>query len=206
MIGIFGGTFDPVHLGHLRTALDVYEALGLAELRLVPLGRAVHRLQPRLPAALRLEMLEAAVANQPGFVVDRREIDSDEPSYTVHTLESLRRELGDEVPLCLLLGRDAFAAFHTWREPERILRLAHLVVMERPGEALYLETPLEALVEGRITAMREELVRAPAGRILFQPVTQLDISATDIRARLDAGRSVRWLVPEAVLPLLETRR
>jgi len=205
MIGIFGGTFDPVHLGHLRTALDVFEALGLEELRFVPLGQAVHREPPRFSAELRLEMLEAAVADQPGFVVDRREIDSTEPSWTVTTLASLRAELGDEVPLCLLLGRDAFAAFHTWREPERILGMAHLVVMERPGETLYLETPLEALVEGRITAMREELVRAQAGRILFQPVTQLDISATDIRARLEAGRSVRWLVPEAVRRLLEEK-
>ena len=205
MIGIFGGTFDPVHLGHLRTALDVFEALGLEELRFVPLGQAVHREPPRFSAELRLEMLEAAVAGQPGFVVDRREIDSTEPSWTVTTLASLRAELGDEAPLCLLLGRDAFAAFHTWREPERILGMAHLVVMERPGETLYLETQLEALVEGRITAMREELVRAPAGRILFQPVTQLDISATDIRARLEAGRSVRWLVPEAVRRLLEEK-
>ncbi len=203
MIGTFGGTFDPVHIGHLRTALEVYEALGLAELRLVPLGRAVHRAQPRFPAALRLEMLEAAVADQPGFVVDRREIDADQPSYTVHTLKSLRRELGDEVSLCLVLGRDAFAAFHTWREPERILKLAHLVVMERPGEPLFMEGPLEALAEGRITALPGDLAKSPAGRILFQPVSQLEISSSDIRRRLDAGLSVRWLVPEVVWALLK---
>ncbi len=203
MIGIFGGTFDPIHIGHLRTALEVYETLGLAALRLVPLGRAVHREPPRFTAAARARMLEAAVAGQPGFEVDRREIESDRPSYTVETLASLRRELGEGVPLCLLLGRDAFAAFHTWREPERILKLAHLVVMERPGEPLFLEEPLEALVEGRITAERRDLARAPAGRILFQPVTQLAISSSDIRRRLDAGLSVRWLVPEPVWRLLQ---
>ena len=203
VIGIFGGTFDPVHIGHLRTALDVFEALQLESLRFVPLGNAVHREPPHFPAEQRLAMLRAAMEGQPGFELDERELNSGEPSYTVTTLESLRSELGDEVSLCLLMGRDAFAAFHTWREPHRILRLAHLVVMERPGETLYLEGPLEALAEGRITASADDLSHSPAGRILFLPVIQLDISATDIRARLKAGRSVRWLVPERVRVLLE---
>jgi len=206
MIGIFGGTFDPVHIGHLRTALDVYEALGLEELRFIPLGQAVHREGPTLSGEQRLALLRAAVEGQPGFVVDERELVSPEPSYTVTTLESLRRDLGEEVPLCLLMGRDAFAAFHSWREPGRILELAHLVVMDRPGEPLFLEEPLEALASGRITAEKEELGHAPAGRIIFLSVTQLDISATDIRKRLEEERSVRWLVPETVLPLLRTKQ
>lgn len=202
MIGIFGGTFDPVHIGHLRTALDVFEALELASLRFMPLGQAVHREGPVFSNEQRLAMLEAAIQGQPGFEVDRRELLSGEPSYTVTTLESLRGELGEEVPFCLLMGRDAFEAFHTWREPERILQLAHLVVMERPGEPLFLEEPLEVLSEGRITAEKGDLHRRPAGRIIFQQVTQLAISATDIRRRLREGRSLRWLVPEAVLRLL----
>ncbi len=203
MIGILGGTFDPVHLGHLRTALEVVEALSLSELRLIPLGQAVHRAQPRFSGERRLAMLQAAVAGEPRFLVDERELRARRPSYTVQTLESLRDEVGAERPLCLLMGRDAFSAFHTWREPERILHLAHLVVMERPGEALYLEGELETLAGGRITAQPEELRRMPAGRILFQPVTQLDISSSDIRRRLDQGRSVRWLVPEEVWRLLQ---
>ena len=198
MIGIFGGTFDPVHLGHLRTALDVFEGLGLTELRLVPLGQAVHRKPPRFSAEARLAMLREAVADQPGFVVDDRELRSAEPSYTVTTLESFRAERGERIPLCLLMGRDAFAAFHTWHRPARILELAHLVVMERPGEPLFLAPPLEALVGGRITAEKGDLARSPAGRVIFQPVTQLAISSTDIRRRLDEGRSLRWLVPEEV--------
>jgi len=204
MIGIFGGTFDPVHIGHLRTALDVFEALGLESLRFIPLGQAVHRPPPAFPAEKRLAMLRAAVEGQRGFEVDEHELLSGEPSYTVTTLESLRRELGD-APLCLLMGRDAFAAFHTWREPSRILELAHLVVMDRPGETLFLEEPLERLAAGRITAEKADLGHAPAGRIIFQPVTQLDISATAIRHRLQQGSSVRWLVPDAVLPLLHGR-
>ena len=203
MIGILGGTFDPVHLGHLRTALDVFEALDLAELRLIPLGQAVHREPPAFPPGQRLAMLRAAIEGQPGFVVDERELAADRPSYTLDTLESLREELGGEMPFCLLMGRDAFAAFHTWKNPEHILQLAHLVVMERPGEPLYLEEALDNLVGGRITAESGDLRRVPGGRILFQPVTQLDISATDIRRRLAEGRSVRYLVPEAVRVLLE---
>ena len=203
MIGIFGGTFDPVHIGHLRPALDVFEALELESLRFIPLGQAVHRAPPTFPAEKRLAMLRAAIGEQPGFEVDERELVSGEPSYTVTTLESLRRELGGDLPLCLLMGRDAFAAFHTWREPSRILELAHLVVMDRPGEALFLEEPLEELASGRITADKEDLGHAPAGRIIFLQVTQLNISATDIRQRLNQRRSLRWLVPEGVRRMLE---
>lgn len=203
MIGVFGGTFDPVHNGHLRTALDVFEALALDELRFVPLGRAVHREQPLTPPERRLALLRAAIEHQPGFLVDERELRRDRPSYTVHTLESLRDELGDERPLCLLLGRDAFSAFHTWRQPERILELAHLVVMDRPGHGLPDEPELRALMEDRVARDGAELRTRPAGVIRFQPVTRLDISSSDIRQRLARGGSIRWLVPEAVLALLQ---
>ncbi len=203
MIGVFGGTFDPVHNGHLRTALDVFEALALDELRFVPLGRAVHREQPLTPPERRLALLRAAIEHQPGFLVDERELRRDRPSYTVHTLESLREELGDERPLCLLLGRDAFSAFHTWRQPERILELAHLVVMDRPGHGLPDEPELRALMEDRVARDGAELRTRPAGVIRFQPVTRLDISSSDIRQRLARGGSIRWLVPEAVLALLQ---
>jgi len=205
MIGIFGGTFDPVHNGHLRTALDVFEALGLEELRLVPLGRAVHREQPLTPPERRLALLRAAIEHQPGFLVDERELRRDRPSYTVHTLESLRDELGLERPLCLLLGRDAFNAFHTWHQPERILELAHLVVMDRPGHGLPDEPELRALMEDRMARDGAGLKERAGGLIWFQPVTRLDISSSDIRQRLAQGRSVRWLVPEPVLALLQRK-
>ncbi len=201
MIGVFGGTFDPVHNGHLRTALDVFEALALDELRFVPLGQAVHRKQPLTSAETRLALLRAAIEHQPGFLVDERELRRDRPSYTVDTLESLRDELGQERPLCLLLGRDAFNAFHTWRQPERILELAHLVVMDRPGHDLPDQPELLALMEDRVARDSAELRTRPAGAIRFQPVTRLDISSSDIRQRLAQGRSIRWLVPEPVLAL-----
>jgi nicotinate-nucleotide adenylyltransferase len=205
MIGVFGGTFDPVHNGHLRTALDVFEALELTELRFLPLGQAVHRDQPLTPPEQRLALLHAAVDSQPGFRVDERELRRERPSYTVHTLEDLRDELGQGSSLCLLLGRDAFNTFHTWREPGRILELAHLVVMDRPGHGLPDAPELQALMQDRVERPVAGLRQRPAGRICFQPVTRLDISSSDIRQRLARGRSIRWLVPESVLTLLQQK-
>jgi len=204
MIGIFGGTFDPIHSGHLRTALDVYEALALDELRFIPLGQAVHRDQPKTPAAMRLAMVKAAIRGQAGFTVDERELNLPKPSYSVHTLQSLRGELGNEVPLCLLMGADAFLGFADWHQPEKILQLAHLVVMGRPGHGLPEAGDLHELMRGRVTREAGNLGGTPGGLILFQSVTRLDISSSDIRARLAQGRSVRWLVPDSVQRLLQT--
>jgi len=202
MIGIFGGTFDPVHNGHLRTALDVLETLRLEELRFIPLGRAVHRDQPQTPASRRLAMLRAAIEGQDGFVIDERELDQPKPSYSVDTLQSLREELGAGIPLCLLLGRDAFLGFAGWRQPETILQLAHLVVMDRPGHNMPTEGLLHDLMCNHMTSKIADLNSKPGGHILFQTVTRLDISSSDIRTRMAAGRSVRYLVPEKVLEIL----
>jgi nicotinate-nucleotide adenylyltransferase len=206
MLGILGGTFDPIHHGHLRTALDVAEAVGLGEVRFIPLRNAVHRDQPETPAALRLAMVAAAIAGEPRFVADDREIWRDAPSYTLHTLESLRAERGATEAICVLVGGDAFADFLTWHRPHDILGLAHLVVMQRPGAAAAWDPALHALAERHRARSAAALRARPGGRILLQPVTQLDISATDIRARLRAGRSARYLVPDAVLDLMSRER
>jgi nicotinate-nucleotide adenylyltransferase len=202
MIGILGGTFDPIHFVHLRTALDVLEGLGLDEVRFVPLKVAVHRDQPAAPGELRLEMVRAAIAGQRGFAADDRELRRDGPSYTLHTLESLRAEHGDR-PLCLLLGGDAFRGFPTWHRPERIVGLAHLVIMQRPGAEVPRDPQLRPLLDGRLTADPARLRAAPAGSILFFPVTQLAISATDIRDRVARGLSPRYLMPDAVQELVQ---
>lgn len=202
MIGVFGGTFDPIHFGHLRPALDCLEALRLQEVRFVPLNQAVHRAQPSASAAQRLTMLEAAIARQPGFLVDARELERSGPSYSYDTLCSLRAELGARVPLCLLIGADAFAGFLAWHRPLDILDLAHLVVMQRPETPLHLDSELAALSQERRALDRADLVAAPGGRILFQPVTQMAVSATCIRRLLAQGRSVRYLLPDGVLDLI----
>jgi len=195
MPGILGGTFDPVHYGHLRTALDVAQALGLEQIRLIPLRDPPHRERPTTPPGLRLAMTQAAVADEPLFRVDDRELRREGKSYTLDTLRSLRRELGEQ-PLCLLLGGDAFRGFPDWHQPERILELTHLVVMQRPDQKhppLYPE---------RHTDDPSQLQRTAGGLILFQPVTQLAISATHIRNLVQSGLSPRYLLPDAVLEII----
>ncbi|PKM45740.1 MAG: nicotinic acid mononucleotide adenylyltransferase [Gammaproteobacteria bacterium HGW-Gammaproteobacteria-1] len=197
-IGILGGTFDPVHFGHLRPALELLETLGLAEVRLIPCGQPPHRSPPRAAAAARLAMLELALAGQPGLRVDTRELERPGPSYMVDTLASLRAELGP-TPLCLLLGTDALLGLPGWHRWQELVQLAHLVVMHRPGwELSAAPAPLAQLLAAQRVQDPAALTAQPAGAILFQPVTQLEISATAIRAMIAAGHSPRYLLPEAV--------
>ena len=176
MIGILGGTFDPIHFGHLRAALDVLEDLGLEQLRFVPLRLAVHREQPATLPEIRLEMVRAAVARHPGLLADDRELRREGPSYTLHTLQSLRAEFGDR-PLCLLIGTDAFKGFLEWHEPGQICELAHLVVMQRPGAPLPRDPALRALVRARLVREAAELRAAPGGRFLVpEPVREIILS------------------------------
>ncbi len=202
MIGVLGGTFDPIHFGHLRPALEVLLALGLDELRFVPVGQAVHREPPHAAAAHRLAMVEAAVRGQPGFIADRRELDRPGRSYTFDTLTSLREEFGPRRPLCLLLGSDAFRGFLSWHRPLEILGLAHLVVMTRPGSETAGEAPLQNLQRERSAPHPRALRASPAGRIYFLEVTQLEISATAIRELVAAGQSPRFLLPDPVISVI----
>ena len=203
MIGVLGGTFDPIHFGHLRPALDCLQSLGLDEVRLVPLKVAVHRGQPRGSAGVRLAMVRAAVAGTPGLVADGRELGRDGASYSYDTLMSLRREVGSAVPICLLVGEDAFNGFLSWHRPADILTLAHLVVMQRPGSPGLEDPVLCDWVAERGCDDPAELHRLPSGRILHKRVTQLGISASQIRALVAAGRSPRYLLPDPVLEIIE---
>ena len=196
MIGVLGGTFDPVHHGHLRPALEVCESLGLSELRFVPCRMPPHRMPPEAPAHHRLAMVERAISGVPGFRADARELARSGPSFTVDTLGELRAEIGSGSPLLLLMGMDAFAGLHGWHRWRDIPQLAHVVVAHRPGTAPALDSPYLELAPpaDSVTALRDR----PQGHVFFQAVTQLDISATDIRERLRAGRSPRFLLPGSV--------
>ncbi len=196
MIGILGGTFDPIHCGHLRTALDVKEGLGLDELRLVPLRDPPHRRAPDSTPEQRLEMLQAAIDLEPTLTIDDREITRSGKSYTLLTLQSLREELG-EIPICLILGQDAFLGFPEWHRPDEILRLAHLVVMQRPGERR------SDLYRERVTDAPQDLRTSLAGKVYLQQVTQLDISSSKIREMIRDGRSPRYLLPDSVLEIIK---
>ena len=204
-IGILGGTFDPIHYGHLRPALEMLETLQLAEVRFIPCRIPAHRATPLITAEQRLELVQRAIADQPGFVADDRELRRDGPSYMVDTLASLRDDLGDDIPLCLILGADAFRGLPSWNRWQELSELAHIVVMQRPGALSSLPPVLEEFIAQRLIEDVVALRQKPAGSILFQLVTQLHISATQIRALLAHGQSPRYLLPEAALAYIHDR-
>lgn len=204
-IGIFGGTFDPVHFGHLRAAFELMTGALLAEVRFVPSRLPPHRAPAVAPEALRLRMLEAALSGFPAFVLDPRELHRPGPSYTVDTLASLRAEAPAR-PLCLMLGMDAFVGLPTWHRWREITGLAHILVARRPGTPASPEGEAGALLAERGTDDATALRTEPAGRILIREVTPLDISSSAIRTLVAAGGSPRYLVPDAVLELMSITR
>jgi len=200
-IGVFGGTFDPIHFGHLRTAFELQQALRFAELRFIPAGDPPHREAPLADAEARLAMVRAATADQPGFVVDDREVRRAGPSYSVTTLGELRAEFPAQ-PLCLIVGMDAFLGLPGWHRWRELLELAHLVVARRPGwRAPEAGTTGELLAE-RGTERVDDLHQAVAGRILIRQVTQLEISSTDLRSLIVTGCDPRYLMPDAVRDII----
>ncbi len=197
-IGLFGGTFDPVHIGHLRSAVEVAEQFGFDELRLIPSARPPHRDSPRVSAAQRLEMVRLAVAGVAPLVVDDRELKRERPSWTIETLESLRAELDADDQLFLLVGWDAFCGLPSWHRWSELLDHCHILVLQRPDADSEAPEDLRDLLAAR-SAVDPQSLQGPAGQIAFVWQTPLAISATQIRQLLGEGRSVRFLVPDAVL-------
>jgi nicotinate-nucleotide adenylyltransferase len=200
-LALFGGTFDPVHVGHLRVAWEAAEALD-AVVHMVPCHVPPHRDQPVASAPHRYEMLRRALAGQRRLVADDRELRRAGPSYTVDTLLDLRREHGDERPLVLLVGADAFAGLSSWHRWRELFQLAHLGVLTRPGHGGVFEAELAAEWFARRVDAAAALRAHPAGAILPIAVSALDVSASQVRAELAAGREPRYLVPDAVLGYL----
>lgn len=201
-IGIFGGTFDPIHFGHLRTAFELMQALRLSEMRFMPAGDPPHRDQTIADAELRLAMVRAAVEGQPGFTVDDREVRREGPSYSVDTLGTLRAEYPQR-SLCLIVGMDAFLGLPKWRQWRELLELAHLVVAHRPGWRAPSMGPLGELLVDRGTGRINDLHETRAGCIYIHAVTQLEISSTELRKLIAARRDPRYLVPDAVRAVIE---
>lgn len=200
-IGLLGGTFDPVHFGHLRCGLELYQELGLAGVFFVPARQPPHRGMPAAAARQRLAMVEAAVEGAEGLSVDARELQREGPSYTLDTLAAYREEI-DQQPLCLIMGADAFLGLPQWHRWREILELAHVIVARRPGWETDVPRELGGELAARQIGDPAELQSAPAGRILPWAVTQLEISSTRIRQAVAAGRSPRYLVPDAVCEMI----
>ena len=200
-IGIFGGTFDPIHVGHLRTGFELLQELALGEVRWIPAGNPGHREAPLADPGLRLAMVRAAVADQPGFVVDDREVHRTGITYTVDTLRELRAEHPTR-SLCLLLGMDAFLGLPKWREWQLIPQLAHLVVAHRPGWRVPQDGVLGELLAAHRSYHRDDLHTTLAGRIYVHAVTQLEVSSTGLRDIIVSGRDPRFLVPDPVREII----
>lgn len=195
---IYGGTFDPVHHGHLRLALEICDRLGVGQVSLVPCHIPPHRGQTGATSGQRLRLLRLAIADEPRLQVDDRELQRDGASYTADTLRQLRSELGSAEPLVMVVGTDAFAGFDRWRDWQQIPELAHVVVVRRPGAPLADSGVPGQLLANRGVADPEALHRCPAGCLLALDPPLLDISATGIRERIGDGRSPRYLLPDNV--------
>ncbi len=207
-LGLMGGTFDPVHYGHLRLAEEAAEQLGLGAVRWIPSGIPGHRGAPQTPAAHRLEMVRLAARDNPRFAVDDAEALGAAPQFTINTLQRLRAELGAALPLVVIIGADQLQRLDTWRAWRELVDLAHFAVAERPGYSLA-PGALPAAVAAewqRRSAPLAALHAAPGGRMSTFSSTALAISASDIRRRLAAGASVRYLLPPEVLAYIRTHR
>lgn len=201
-IGILGGTFDPIHYGHLRLAEEMLELANLQQIRFIPTGIPSHRTTPQVSAQQRSAMVKLAIAEQPAFVLDEREVQRTVKCYTVDTLRELRAEVGTQQPLCLLMGGDAFLQLHTWHEWESLFDLAHIVVGYRPGFTI------EERIESAPQILREQyqnrlcaasqLQQQTQGGIAVLGIPKLEISATVIRSRVAEQRSIRYLLPGSV--------
>ena len=200
-IGIFGGTFDPIHYGHLRTALELAETLSLAEVRFIPCAQQPLREVTTASAEARLAMVRAAIEGQTRFSVDTRELDRPGPSYSVDTLTELRAEYPD-TPLCMLLGMDSFLSLPDWHRWEELFGLAHIVVAHRPGWRAPAAGVLGGLVLERGTDDRRDLCTSPCGRVFVTPVTQLEISASEVRELISGGLDPKYLIPDSVREII----
>jgi len=205
LIGILGGTFDPVHYGHLKPALEIFQRLHLDELRVVPCFHPVHREPPVATPEQRLRMLQLALQEFPRFILDDRELRRGGDSYMVDTLGELRREFPQAV-LCLLLGLDALEGFKQWHRWQQILKLAHLLVTVRPGYGLEPGSKRGKLIAQYGMASAAGLHDRLAGGILLAATAQYDISSTLIRKRLRERQSVDGLLPPAVGEWLSENR
>ncbi len=204
LVGIFGGTFDPIHYGHLRVAEEVIEAVGLHKMYFIPAGVPRLRYAPIASSQHRAEIVRIAIQGNSRFILDEREIYRDGVSYSVDSLRELKQELGKKVILCFVIGADAFIKLDEWNSWRELFNLCHFIIVARSGHVLtsnhdVLPKELKEECSQRWVSSVDSLRSATSGMIFVAPTTMLDISATIIRARIAAGKSVRYLIPDAVL-------
>ena len=202
-VGILGGTFDPIHHGHLRLAQEALEQCRFNAVRFVPSGTPPHRAAPLASSVQRLQMVQLAIHGQPGFEADEREVHRTDKCYSVDTFSALRKELGAEQSLCLILGSDAFLQLHTWDRWQQLFELTHIVVMQRPGlpvgnAIMQADVALRQQYQTRLAPTPQLLHESASGLIVVLDMPQLEISATNIRNRVAQNKNLRYLLPDTV--------
>ena len=201
-IGLFGGTFDPIHYGHLRAAYEILYALNLNEIRFIPCGNPYHRDHAHTDAELRLQMVNVAIKEQKDFLIDDREVRQKKLSYSIDTLISLREDYIDS-PLCLIIGMDVFLSLHKWHRWKEILNFAHIIIAHRPGWSLPNFGTLGDLIKNKRTNNIKDLHVTTHGSIYIQSITQIEISSTEIRNSITKGLNLNFLVPESVIDIIK---
>lgn len=210
LIGINGGTFDPIHYGHLRSAFEAQQQLGLSQVRFIPCYQPVHKGQPQVSAKQRCDMISLAIESQSSFLLDTIEIDLGGPSYMVQTLEALKPTFKKD-SLVLMMGTDAFANFCKWHQWQRILELANIAIYHRPGQEIISTATAQGIQkpsaeEQLWLARKAPKITQQAGQIVELAVTQLDISSTQIRDNLKTGISANYLTPYRIVQYIQTQR
>lgn len=204
-IALLGGTFNPIHIGHLRSAIDVIELLALDELRLIPNALPPHREQPNVSPQQRLEMVRLATTKVPKLVVDDRELRRNKPSYTIDTLLSIHAELTAEDQLFFIMGWDAFCGLPTWYRWQELLTHCHIIVLQRPYLSVKIPKELQSFLAGKVVTDAACFTRLN-GQVLFLQQTVLDISSTHIRQALAQSKSVQFLVADKVLDYINEHK
>ncbi len=200
LYAVYGGTFDPIHYGHLRTVEALAGIVGLKQVIIMPNNVPPHRPQPEASSAQRRDMVQLAIRNRPLFRLDERELQRTTPSWTVETLEALRDELGPQRPLAFIIGQDSLLGLPGWHRYEALMSLCHLLVCRRPGYAPEMpNADHQSWLNRHLTHSVDELHQLPAGRIFMADTPLWDISATEIRQHLAARRDCETLIPAPVL-------
>jgi nicotinate-nucleotide adenylyltransferase len=208
-IGILGGTFNPIHFGHLRLAEELADALQLEQVRFIPAANPPHKDTPAISAPQRAEMVKLAIADNDRFVLDDRELLRTGASYTIDTLQSLRNELGATASITLLMGSDAFTKFDTWHRWQEIINLCHIALVQRPqlgGNNTTLSKTLETFLHNHYSENCDDIHALPAGIVTMRQLTALDISSTAIRQALKCKDSVRYLMPDNVIDYIKSHQ
>jgi nicotinate-nucleotide adenylyltransferase len=203
-IAILGGTFNPIHHGHLRSALELRQRLHLAEVRLMPAAVPPHRAAPDCPAQLRAEMVRLAVADEEGISCDSRELSRPGPSYTIDSLTEIRAQMGADASISLVMGTDAVAQLDSWHSWRQLIEFAHIIVIARPGWELPQQGEVAAWLQQHLTQTTATLQHEPCGGVYVETLTPLAISSSEIRRQIGAGESPRYLLPDVVWQTIQS--